>query len=159
MTKSKLRNELTLILLLAAFALGCMLTKSTGTSLGMKNERMTPQTYSDALCWLLLFMLGLRTVLLLRGGWKEQTEEKAKSRSTGLLVGFVMLCSVLFVLGMQYLGFYITTFVSLAVLYLTFENWNKKDVLKGLLFAAGTSGVFYIAFGYLKVFLPNALLF
>ncbi len=159
MSQSKKRNEGLLIAAFGIFALGCMFTKSTGVSLGLKYERLTPQMYSDILVWCLLVLLAVRLVALMRTPVQKEAEQKAQAPKTWRLVAFVALCSLVFVLGMRYIGFYITTAVTLFVLHMTFENWEKKKLLKASLFSLGTCVIFYLAFGYLKVFLPNALLF
>lgn len=163
MMSRKKYEDIFLISIIALFALACIFFSNTASeALGMKNEYLTPNRYSNILSFALLAALGVQLLTQLFKKEKQaQAEETAKpaQRRMALNVAFMMVCAIVFVLGMRYIGFYITTAVCLFIMNMTFENWNKAHILKSVAFSLGVCLITFIVFRYLKVFLPNALLF
>lgn len=149
-----------LLFLLAAFGVSCIFFSNTGANaLGMKKEYLTPNFYSDVLSGGLILSALIQAGIYMRGKGQTEKETDNTSKKEWMLVGFVMLCSVLYVFGMGTIGFYISTFLCLFAINMTFEGWKRTCLGKGLVFALGVCMIFFVAFRYLKVFLPKTILF
>lgn len=163
MTNQKKYNDWILSIGIALFALACIFFSNTASNaLGMKNEYLTPNNYSNIISCVLLAALGAQLLMTLLTKEKQvQDEEKIEpiQRGMALNVAFIIICAVIFVLGMRYIGFYISTAVCLFIMNMTFENWNKAHIIKSIAFSLGVCAIFFVVFRYLKVFLPNAMLF
>ncbi len=163
MLKSKKWGERILVLMLVLFAVGCIFFSNTDSkALGMKNEYITPNQYSNILSAILLVAVGGEIVMSLRG---KKTEEEAAAPPKGELkaelrsVGFMVLCSVIYVLGMRHVGFYITSAVCLFVMNMAFEGWKKSHLWKSAVFSLGVCLITFVVFKYLKVYLPKSMFF
>jgi len=147
-----------ILLLLIGFSLACLLSDSGASALVLKDESLPAHLYSNVLAGLLAVVSVLRLgALFVRRGAAEGTgkREPMALPSTLLIAG----CSVFYTLGISYMGFYVSTFVFMFVLFLGFENWRKDRVKTGLVFSLGLCAIFFVSFYFLKIYLPDGLLF
>lgn len=70
-----------------------------------------------------------------------------------------MLLSALYLIGVSYIGFFVSSAAYLAALALLFSGEGKKELVPALVYALLVSGTAKILFGVFKVYLPNAWLF
>ncbi len=151
-------TEFLLPICLILFAVCCIFFSNTGSNaLGMKGEFLTPNFYSNILSVCLIVaasvQIGAQWMLLKNGVAKEKQKEK------WAVTAFVMICSVLYVIGISHIGFYVSTLVCLFLLNMTFEGWKRECIWKAAVFSAGVCLIFFVAFQQLKVFLPKSILF
>lgn len=162
MFKNKNFGEFLLLLFLVVFGVACLVSESGADALTISTEGFTVSFYVNLISIILLCFVAIRLVFLIFEARKESDAEKAPekvSREHAFVVGLTMAVAVFFVWGMKHIGFYVCTSVTLFVLYMTFEQWNKKELWKGAVFTVAVCLIFLIVFKYLKVFLPNAWLF
>lgn len=162
MLKRKYYGDLAVNAVFAVFAVVCLASKTASDEFIAKDEYMAPGFYSDVLCAALILLIGTNVLFTLFRHRKEAEQQKGDTETLATkthAVAFMMVCSVLYVLGIMSIGFYIVTAACLFVMNMTFENWEKKYLLKAVIFSLGTCAVFFIVFKYLKIFLPKAILF
>lgn len=159
--KQKL-GEFSLLLFLGIFGAACLLSESGADALTVNSKGFTVSFYTNLIAILLLILVFFRLAFLIiesrRETEREKTPEQIKKEHT-IVIALTMFISVFFVYGMKKIGFYVCTSITLFILYMTFEQWKKKEIWKGIVFSLSICIVFFIVFKYLKVFLPNALLF
>jgi hypothetical protein len=162
MGKLKSRLEFLLLLSLIIFGVACLLSESGAQALTISEEGFTVSFYTNLISFILIGICLLRVVFLLmevrhisNGEHIHVNAVKENIISIGLTMGL----AIFFVFGMRNIGFYISTFLTLFIMYMAFEKWNKKEIIKSIIFSVGVCIVFVIVFNYLKVFLPNAPLF
>jgi hypothetical protein len=153
------RNEIIILVALIGFSAACLLSSSGGSALILKDENLPAHVYSNILAGLLAAVSIFRIIMLARpkmaGFAGSDAPAPAFSKSALLIAG----CSIFYTLGITYVGFYVSTFLCMFVLYLGFENWEKAKVKVGLVFSLGLCLVFYVSFYFLKIYLPDGLLF
>ena len=153
------RNELIILVVLIGFSMACILSTSGGSALILKNESLPAHVYSNILAVLLAAAGAVRIVMLVMPRWSGSgyggTAAPVIAKSTVLIA----VCSILYTAGITFVGFYVSTFICIFVLYLGFENWQKAKLRAGLIFSAGLCIVFYVSFYFLKIYLPDGLLF
>jgi hypothetical protein len=153
------RNEAIILIVIIGLSLACIISTKGGSTLILQDESLPAHLYSNILAGILIAAAVARLAVLFFAAKTRVEEGEAVrgvfSRSTLLIAG----CSVLYTLGITYVGFYISTFLCMIVLYLGFENWRKSELRTGLLFSLALCLVFFISFYFLKIYLPDGLLF
>jgi Tripartite tricarboxylate transporter TctB family len=152
------RNEVITLIFLIIFSVACIISASGGSALILADESLPAHVYSNILAVLLLFVALVRLISLIffqRTGVIQAATEPIMSRSTLLIAA----CAVLYTIGITYIGFYVSTFFCMIVLYLGFENWQKSKIRIGMIFSVGLCVLFYVSFSFLKIYLPDGLLF
>ena len=71
----------------------------------------------------------------------------------------IIACAIAYAIGISHIGFYVSTFFSMFVLYLGFEGWKPGRLPVGILFSAGLCIIFYGSFSLLSIYLPDGILF
>ena len=151
------KYELLVLSVLIVFCAGCMLSTIGGTNLILQNDSLPAFVYSNILACILIALCGYRIVMLVI---KRQQDGKTKPKAFVTTKALqICACSILYVLGIQYLGFYISTFFCFAFVYNSFEQWEKSKIKFSVIFSLGLCGASFVIFRFLKIYLPNALLF
>lgn len=162
MNKQKARWEFLLLLCMIVFGVACLVSESGANALTVSKEGFTVSFYANLIASILIGVSVLRVIFLFMEVRKisdgEETPAKL-TKDTIISIGLPMVLSVFFVYGMRRIGFYTTASLTLFIMYMAFEKWNKKEIPKGVLFSVGVCVVFAVVFKYLKVFLPNTPLF
>jgi len=149
--------EFILLAVLIVFSAGCMLSTIGGTNLILQSDSLPAYLYSNILAGILIAACLYRLIML---SIKREQGGEAKSKTfvTSKTLQ-ICACSVLYVLGIQYIGFYISTFFCFIFVYNTFEQWNRAKIKYSVIFSLGLCVVSFVIFRFLKIYLPNALLF
>lgn len=151
------RKEAVVLFVLLGFSAACLFMGTRGDVLVLKNESLPANLYSNILAGLLGGVCLLRLALLrFFGGNKTAKNGKRIWTRSTILIG---LCAILYALGITYVGFYVSTFLCMLGLFLGFENWRRDKLKAGLLFSLGLCLVFFVSFNFLKIYLPDGILF
>jgi len=149
--------ELLLLAALIVFSAGCMLSTIGGTNLILQSDSLPAYMYSNILAGILIIACTYRLIILLL---KPGQAGEAKPKAFVSLKAFqICACSILYVLGIRYIGFYISTFFCFAFVYNSFEQWDKSKIKFSVIFSLGLCGISFVLFRFLKIYLPNALFF
>ena len=162
MDKTKPRLEFLMLLSCVVFGVACLLSESGAQALTVSTEGFTVSFYTNLIATILITISLARMIFLILEVRKQSNagnnDTKVKNEHS-LIIALTMGIAVFFVYGMKNIGFYVSSSITLFVMYMAFEKWDKKELLKGAIFSVGVCIGFAIVFKYLKVFLPNALLF
>lgn len=153
------RNEAVILAVLMGFSVACILSTSGGSALILQDESLPAHVYSNILAGLLIAVCAVRLAMMFvfRMAGPRPEDEPAPVFSPSALL--IAICSIFYTIGITYIGFYISTFVCMLVLYLGFENWQKRKLRVGVIFSLGLCLIFYVSFYFLKIYLPDGLLF
>lgn len=144
---------------LIALALASILTSTQATGLANTNEVLTTDGYS-ILIGTILIMACLYDIV------RTARHRRAVQGGTGTLPTVVkklilsaMIAAVVYVLGVSYIGFYVSTFLFLAFFFLSLEEWDRKKILPAIGFALAVNVGCFFVFGWFHIYLPDAWLF
>ena len=143
---------------MAAFGLACVLDVRE-SPMTFAADRLGVSGFSRLVGLLLLVASGvlLTVVVLSKNGGGESFKGRLDYRS-----GIALALSILYILGVSYLGFCVSTFLYLLVLPPLFDRFRFKDKWSPLRLAAYAAAVtltFHFFFGVFKVYLPPTILF
>lgn len=157
----KKHAELILIGALVAVTILSIVQSENIATIAMAGEMLTSRLYVVLMDICLLITLAFRALFVVAWPEKKAKPSKAdlKTFAEKKLMYILMACAVVYAFGIIEIGFYITTFIFLLGVFVMLEGVSKKSILSGVLFSLGVNGVFFLAFDWLKIYLPNGLLF
>jgi len=145
------------IVLLCLAALGVLLTLDLQKPvlLGFQKDFLASDVYARCVALALsgVSLAGLACLLL----GKLKTSSPAPGWGVVLAKGFSI--SLLYLLGVMYIGFFVSSFFYLFALVLLFGGWDLKASGAAAVYALLVTGSAKILFSVFKVYLPDALLF
>lgn len=151
------RNETIILAALICFSAGCIASMAGGGALVLRDEVMPADLYSNVIAAALGAACIVRLFLLYGKNAPADAQKKVVVfTQPTVLIGAI---SLLYTLGIASVGFYISTFICMFALFFGFERWEASRAPKGLAFSLGLCVMFYVTFTYMKIYLPDAMLF
>ncbi len=147
---AKLGAEIAFFVLLIAFGILCVDTSSPDAISFLVTEYMDAATYSQFVGIIIIITSLYHLVSAIK---KRNTSIHIPHSTT---IGFVI--TTLYVIGFMRLGFYVSTFIYLAVYSFIIEDEVERNIKTKVLFSATSIIIFYITFNWFKIYLPPALL-
>lgn len=153
------RSYVIVLLLLTALSVASVVWTLRSTAPVVRDQTLPPYTYSNVLAGLLAFLCLSSIPSALKFDRKgSHKEERPKDRPSSSIL-LTALCAVFYVVGLRYVGFYVSTFFCMIVLHLNFENWRVSQLPRAVLFGLGLCTVFYVVFSFLRIYIPDGWLF
>lgn len=155
-----LKSELPVLGCLSLFGILCLIasTGADSTESQLVDSVLGAHAYSLIISAILLLICVINGFLMYRS--KQNTFKKeGLSLKVKKSIFYTMIGSVIYVIGIIYIGFYVSTIVFVPTMYLMQENWNKAKYKSAAIFAVSINVLFYIVFTWLHIYLPSNLLF
>ncbi len=153
-------------LFLLFFGVGLIMAtwNSLKDSQAFKQEILSSQDYPIAVA-LILVILAIVSLITIKnsrktdGNEKNQAGEETKpmDKSIKKKTIYVMISSLIFVLGVTSLGYFVSTFFFVAFLIFLLKDW--KELLFSITFSLIMTTFLYIMFNVMGVYFPNTMLF
>lgn len=143
---------------LITLALASILTSTQATGMANTNEVLTTDGYSILIGSILLAVCSYDVIYTIWRSRTAQGKTQSLPASVMKLIASVIGVGVLYVFGISYLGFHISTFLFLTFFVLALEEWNKKRILPAIGYAVVVNLVCFIVFRWLHIYLPETWL-
>ena len=145
------------ILLFCLAALGVILTLDLQKPvlLGFQKDFLASDVYARCVALALSGVSLAALICLLLGRLKAASP--APGWAIVLAKGFLI--SMLYLIGVMYIGFFVSSFFYLFTLVLLFGGWDLKASGAAAIYALAVTASAKILFSVFKVYLPDALLF
>lgn len=146
----KLGAEIAFFVLLVALGVLCIDTSTPDSISFMVTEYLDAAAYSQF----------VGTILVITGLYHIYVA--LKKRNTNIHIphstSFGFIITVMYVLGFMRIGFYVSTFIYLALYSFIIEDAGERNLKTKILFSAVSIAVFYGTFSWFKIYLPPAWL-
>lgn len=127
----------------------------TPTPFGAGGQVISGNNYSIALSIVLIVTSIIQIFKIKRtkeiAGKKLHPEALKKLIQTIITIFF-------FILGFTFLGFYTTTVITVFVMGMIMNDWDKKKIVPSLIFSLVLTVVFYFLFDIINIYLPDTWL-
>lgn len=151
-------KEIIFLVVMLLFTLTCIIgniTSENGQNL-FEDAAMTSNDYSLYIGLILVILCLYRIFSIL---FKKAWDYTVLPSQVLVLVRKVIIISAIYLIGITYLGFHVSSAIFLGYIVLLLQDKEDRSIKKAVLYVSTILLVCYFSFSWLHIFLPDTLLF
>jgi len=156
------KNQIFISLSLIILASILIFTSDSSRNIQASNDEiLSAYGYVIIISVSLIFISLIHLISAMRDTDKASDHGETYKNRTTINILLLIIFTVFFILGMIYIGFYISSFFFVILIFLTIENWkiSKTKIVKGVIFSLFLNFILFITLSSLDIFLPDTILF